>query len=701
MHVSSNDYIKKYEPLWGAWCVESFIGEGSYGKVYKIFKEEWGFKYQSALKLISIPTQEQHREAVATIGNDNYSLEQYFESAVKNIVNEIHMMYTLRGNTNIVSYEDHLVQKSSERFGWDILIRMEYLTTLNKYISQNGLTRAGVVNIALDICSALEICEQKNIIHRDIKDENIFVTSDGKFKLGDFGIAKELTRASLASSIRGTPLYMAPEVYRGKPYDLRSDLYSLGIVIYKLLNHGRFPFMPPYPQELKYKDSEAALDKRLSGEAVTPPLQAGEKLSQFILKMCAYDPDERYSSAVEAKKVLFSILSEMSNEERSYLVITPSAIDNAAKDTEPKADSPSQQVDITPQVNSENKDDKNMDDDCMDTVLLNISSPPDDVPKKPLDRTVSIFGSLLKREMVYNHIGNQSGNILNGGLVCTQGSWLYFSNAGSDYNIYKVKFDGSDLQRVNVDESWFLNVCGNWLYYTDPNNNDNIFRIDLEGNGKTQLNDDRSWDITVSGDWIYYINESDGYKLYKIKTDGTDKTKLNNDFTHGLSIKDDWLYYSNKSDGGKIYKINTMGKGRTRIVNDEASYINISGEYIFYCNKSDGFKLYRVSIDGRSKNKLNDDISYNINVLNGWVYYCNKSDGGSIYRIRIEGSDKSKLNNENSEFINLANEHIYYCSKSNGSKLYSMSLGGSNRTKISIDRQENNDEDNDEGWFYL
>jgi len=57
----------------------------------------------------------------------------------------------------------------------------------------------------LDICSALEICEQKRIIHRDIKDENIFVTSDGKFKLGDFGIAKELTRLSLASSIRGTP----------------------------------------------------------------------------------------------------------------------------------------------------------------------------------------------------------------------------------------------------------------------------------------------------------------------------------------------------------------------------------------------------------------------------------------------------------------------------------------------------------------
>lgn len=663
--------------------------------MYKIYKEEWGFKYQSALKFISIPTQEQHREALATIGNDKNSLEQYFESAVKNIVNEIHMMYTLRGNTNIVSYEDHLVQKSSNRFGWDILIRMEYLTTLNKYILKNGLTRVGVVNLALDICSALEICEQKRIIHRDIKDENIFVTSDGKFKLGDFGIAKELTRLSLASSIRGTPLYMAPEVYRGKPYDSRSDLYSLGIVMYKLLNHGRFPFMPPYPQELKYKDSETALDKRLSGEAITPPMLAGEKLSQFILKICAYNPDERYASATEAKKALYEILSEMSSEERSYWVVPPAAADEAEKadDTEKVIDTV-----ILPQSDIANQNEKNTDDECMDTVLLEVPKPPQ-APKKTLDRTVSIFGSLLRREMVYNLTGNHSGNILNGGLVCTQGSWLYFSNAGCDFNIYKVKLDGSDLQRINNDESWFLNVCGNWIYYTDPNNDDNIFRIDLEGNGKTRLNTDRSWDITVCGEWIYYINESDGYKLYKIKTDGTERTKLNNDFTQSLFLKDDWLYYSNKSDGGKIYKINTLGKGRTRIVNDEASYINVYGDYIFYCNKSDGFKLYRASIDGRSKNKLNDDISYNINVSNGWIYYCNKSDGGSIYRIRTEGTDKTKLNNENSEFINLANEHIYYCSKLNSGKLYSISLGGSNRTKISMDKNHN--EDDDEGWFYL
>jgi len=82
MLVSSDDYIKNTNFV-GSMVCRIFIGEGSYGKVYKIYKEEWGFKYQSALKFISIPTQEQHREALATIGNDKNSLEQYLKALLK------------------------------------------------------------------------------------------------------------------------------------------------------------------------------------------------------------------------------------------------------------------------------------------------------------------------------------------------------------------------------------------------------------------------------------------------------------------------------------------------------------------------------------------------------------------------------------------------------------------------------------------
>ena len=97
------------------------------------------------------------------------------------------------------------------------------------------------------MCSALELCRENNIIHRDIKPQNIFVSRYGVFKLGDFGVAKASTIRTSADKV-GTYSYMAPEVYKGKGYDDRVDIYSLGMVLYWLLNERRGPFLPMPPQ---------------------------------------------------------------------------------------------------------------------------------------------------------------------------------------------------------------------------------------------------------------------------------------------------------------------------------------------------------------------------------------------------------------------------------------------------------------------
>lgn len=77
-----------------------------------------------------------------------------------------------------------------------------------------------MIRLGIDICKALELCQKYNVIHRDIKPENIFVSGSGDFKLGDFGIARTIERASSGLSKKGTYNYMAPEVYRGKSMDL-------------------------------------------------------------------------------------------------------------------------------------------------------------------------------------------------------------------------------------------------------------------------------------------------------------------------------------------------------------------------------------------------------------------------------------------------------------------------------------------------
>jgi serine/threonine protein kinase len=334
---SSNEIIYKFEPLWGAWKIEEFVGEGNFGKVYKVGREEWGQKYISAVKLISIPQTANDYKEAQTIGIDSGSMESYFEDFVKNIVSEIELMYKLKGNSNIVSYEDHMIVKKEEEIGWYILIKMEFVQSLPDYISSNEVNISDVVRLGIDICKALETCEKFNIIHRDIKDDNIFVSKNGNFKLGDFGIAKELSKSGKTASMRGTPLYMAPEVYKGESYDSTVDTYSLGIVLYKLLNKGRLPFMPPYPKNITYNDTENSIESRMRGETPKLPVDTEDALGELILKSINYDPSKRFQSPKEMRKALekaIGMLEEQVNDVKLADVDIEKAVDiNGNSDT--------------------------------------------------------------------------------------------------------------------------------------------------------------------------------------------------------------------------------------------------------------------------------------------------------------------------------------------------------------------------------
>ena len=134
--------IKQYEPLWGTWHVDSLLGEGSYGKVYKVRKEEFGKTYEAAVKIISIPQSEAELRQAKNDGLDSVSAKSYFHAFVTDIVQEIALMNEFRGNSNIVSLEDHKVIEKEDEIGWDILIRMELLTTLSDYVTKRPLERA-------------------------------------------------------------------------------------------------------------------------------------------------------------------------------------------------------------------------------------------------------------------------------------------------------------------------------------------------------------------------------------------------------------------------------------------------------------------------------------------------------------------------------------------------------------------------------
>ena len=318
--MATGEFHNEQKKVWSGWLIEELIGEGSYGKVYKISRTERGRKYFSAVKMITIPTRDQYKEAVESLGTDENSLRNYFIDMIDEIIDEVTILYSLAGYSNILGYFDHKIIDHGDDIGWDILIRMEYVKSLRKHLSEKQMTRGDVVNLGIDICNALELCSKKGIVHRDIKDENIFINSEGIYKLGDFGIAKIVSQNRSMASMRGTPLYMAPEVYKGIKYDARIDIYSLGLVLYKLLNNDRMPFLPNYPQPIRFRDNEKAISLRLSGETMPPPVNAGEELGKVILKACETNPDNRYNSAQAFKKKLLAVYEGMDEEEGNELV---------------------------------------------------------------------------------------------------------------------------------------------------------------------------------------------------------------------------------------------------------------------------------------------------------------------------------------------------------------------------------------------
>lgn len=224
------------------------------------------------------------------------SVTSYFKGFVEEIVNEILIMSKVKSHNNIVSYEDHKVIEHDGGIGWDILIRMEYLTPFVDYQYNQRL--------GIEISSTLDYCHNKGLIHRDVKPENIFVNDVGVFKIGDFGVAKTIDKTTGGMSKKGTENYMAPEVYVGNKYGTSVDTYSLGLVLYRLLNGNRLPFLPLAPKPISFEDREKALVQRIRGDAFAAPSQAGTELAEVVLKACAYQTENRYKTAGELCEAL-------------------------------------------------------------------------------------------------------------------------------------------------------------------------------------------------------------------------------------------------------------------------------------------------------------------------------------------------------------------------------------------------------------
>ncbi len=321
--------IKQYEPLWKDWYVEEKLGEGGFGAVYRIYKEKAGIREYSAVKLIRNELTETEVNRMRISGVSDAYISQALDRRIEKSKAEIEAMLKLKGISEIVSIEEYDVKKLEDRDGYDVLIRMELLDTLEASMMQNsGMDPDEIASLGIDICTALDYCEQVNIVHKDIKPSNIFINSKfGKYKLGDFGLARRIDQ-SMKLSKSGTNLYISPEVFLMKKAGFNSDLYSLGLVLYVLLNQNRLPFFPAQEDmEDEFFDHDLmmeAIDRRLSGDEIQPPEGDRGDLWKIIKKACQYKREDRYSHAREMKQDLMDYqraLRRQREEEKKALAL--------------------------------------------------------------------------------------------------------------------------------------------------------------------------------------------------------------------------------------------------------------------------------------------------------------------------------------------------------------------------------------------
>ena len=282
--------ISEIEEAYKGWKIGKRISTGSSGTVVYEINRNYGCKEENVIKIVTLLEERVCWEDMTEESRRNYETQR--KKAKEKAVQDVALMYDLKTCENIVGYLDYGFLEISDTDGisYVLTIRMFKYKDLDSIAKSKVLSESDIIKIGMDVCNALEACERKGIMHRDIKPGNIFYAEDkdkGKYLLADFGISRIVEKGDLAHTYQGTWQFAAPEQFDGltgrNGYDHRVDIYSLGLTLYYLANNQKFPSCNRYREEI------API------EGVNP------ELNRILLKACALSAGNRYSEASEMK----------------------------------------------------------------------------------------------------------------------------------------------------------------------------------------------------------------------------------------------------------------------------------------------------------------------------------------------------------------------------------------------------------------
>lgn len=287
-HIKLPDSLK-------TWKIISRLPDDNGNEIYKVSKKDFDGTVISALLRYVV------------IKNDDYNIEN-----TDFINDEASFLKTVSQTGNCFNYLDIFVNNNPAKKKIEFFIITEDLKSLSQVMKSKDFDESEVVDFGIQMSAILEKLESRNIYHGNINPDNIYVTFDGKYKLGGF--------SDFESKIEDMS-FIAPEIFKKENADFTTDIYSLGLIMYSMSNSGTIPF------ESNEVSRDDAIKIRFDGKAVTAPKNGSEKLKSVIVIACQPNNDNRWKNAGNIKNALTSIKGETANAISDESLIVPEATD--------------------------------------------------------------------------------------------------------------------------------------------------------------------------------------------------------------------------------------------------------------------------------------------------------------------------------------------------------------------------------------
>lgn len=277
-----------FEEKWNDLEIEDELGKGSYGSVC-IAVDKDGNEF--AIKTIPFPFEGSKKALHEKYNDEEY--DNYCKGQLQKNIKEIKMMISAADCPNIIKCLGYYIQKNGDTFY--IYIKMPVYEKLQEHLIMKGITEEIVAKIGIDICTALEFCHKQQVIHKDIKVDNILVDKD-TYMLSDFGSVSKLSVDSRQKMTGGTTEFMAPEIINVENCNTLADQYSLALTLYYLLNGMHIPFADTNSIITNNEKIRKAIMRRTNGEPIPQPINCGSRLWKILSKALSYNPSERYEN---------------------------------------------------------------------------------------------------------------------------------------------------------------------------------------------------------------------------------------------------------------------------------------------------------------------------------------------------------------------------------------------------------------------